>query len=435
MQGRITASSGKGEVLSSGALGWIAGVIRIEYQRNRSRLVAEMQFFFDFENYVKMVRLAWNEKVPRARHYYLAVLLLCTPVIAAVHAIFFFLDGLVFPALKKVEMRDPIFMVGHARSGTTFTHRLLCKDSDRFSSFRLYELYFPSLIQKKIIRTIGRLDEKWFRGFLTGQIRAWEERRYGPGRHMHSMGLTEPEEDDILFYWSMASGMWITKMPYMGDLDFYHMNDWPERKRRKYNDFYRECVKRQLYLNGPEKIHLSKNPMYSGRVASLVEAFPDARFIVNVRNPYETIPSMLSLVRSNWKQLGWDDDRQKRSLQILADQSWHTYHHPLDTLEANPQIRCAVVDYRDLTADPAATIKRIYRELDLSISDEYCEVLAGEGKRARDRKPRHVYSLSQFGLEADAIHAELATLFERFQWDEEEAIADGSPEHRAPRER
>jgi hypothetical protein len=435
MQGRITASSGKGEVLSSGALGWIAGVIRIEYQRNRSRLVAEMQFFFDFENYVKMVRLAWNEKVPRARHYYLAVLLLCTPVIAAVHAIFFFLDGLVFPALKKVEMRDPIFMVGHARSGTTFTHRLLCKDSDRFSSFRLYELYFPSLIQKKIIRTIGRLDEKWFRGFLTGQIRAWEERRYGPGRHMHSMGLTEPEEDDILFYWSMASGMWITKMPYMGDLDFYHMNDWPERKRRKYNDFYRECVKRQLYLNGPEKIHLSKNPMYSGRVASLVEAFPDARFIVNVRNPYETIPSMLSLVRSNWKQLGWDDDRQKRSLQILADQSWHTYHHPLDTLEANPQVRCAVVDYRDLTADPAATIKRIYRELDLSISDEYCEVLAGEGKRARDRKPRHVYSLSQFGLEADAIHAELATLFERFQWDEEEAIADGSPEHRAPRER
>ncbi len=394
-----------------------------------------MQFFFDFENYFKMVRLAWNEKVRRARYYYLAVLLLCTPVIAVFHAICFFLDGLVFPALKKVEVREPIFMVGHARSGTTFTHRLLCKDSDRFSSFRLYELYFPSLIQKKIIRATGRLDERWLRGFLTGRIRAWEERRYGPGRHMHSMGLTEPEEDDILFYWSMASGMWITKMPYMGDLDFYHMNDWPERKRRKYNDFYRECVKRQLYLNGPEKIHLSKNPMYSGRVASLIEDFPDARFIVNVRNPYETIPSMLSLVRSNWKQLGWDDDRQKRSLQILADQSWHTYHHPLDTLEANPQIRCAVVDYRDLTADPAATIRRIYRELDLSISDEYFAELAGAGKRARDRKPRHVYSLSQFGLEADAIHAELATLFERFRWDEEETIADRSPEHRAPRER
>jgi len=390
-------------------------------------MTGEMYFFFDFENYFKMIRLAWNEKVPKARYYYLAVLLFCAPVVAFFHTVFFFLDELVFPDLKKVEMRDPIFMVGHARSGTTFTHRLLCGDSERFSSFRLYELYFPSLIQKKIIRAIGRLDEKWLHSFLTGRVRAWEERRYGAGRHMHSMGLTEPEEDDILFYWSMAAGIWITKMPYMGDLDFYHMNDWPERKRRKYNDFYRECVKRQLYLNGPDKIHLSKNPMYSGRVASLIEAFPDSRFIVNVRNPYETIPSMLSLVRSSWKQLGWDEDRQKQCLQILADQSWHTYHHPLDTLEANPKIRSAVVDYRDLTADPAASIEQLYRELDLPMSDEYRELLASEGKRARDRKNRHVYSLSEFGLEAGAIHAELATLFERFDWDVEGGDFEHAP--------
>jgi hypothetical protein len=390
-------------------------------------MTGEMYFFFDFENYFKMIRLAWNEKVPKARYYYLAVLLFCAPAVAFFHTVFFFLDEFVFPDLKKVEMRDPIFMVGHARSGTTFTHRLLCKDSERFSSFRLYELYFPSLIQKKIIRAIGRLDEEWFHGFLTGRVRAWEERRYGAGRHMHSMGLTEPEEDDILFYWSMAAGIWITKMPYMGDLDFYHMNDWPERKRRKYNDFYRECVKRQLYLNGPKKIHLSKNPMYSGRVASLIEAFPDARFIVNVRNPYETIPSMLSLVRSSWKQLGWDEDRQKQCLQILADQSWHTYHHPLDTLEANPKIRSAVVDYRVLTADPAASIEQLYRELDIAMSDEYRELLASEGKRARDRKNRHIYSLAEFGLEAGAIHAELATLFERFDWDVEGGDFEHAP--------
>jgi len=394
-----------------------------------------MIFFFDFDNYFKMIRLAWNEKVPKARYYYLAVLLLVAPPIAVFHTICFFLDRVVFPDLKKVEMRGPIFMVGHARSGTTHTHRLLCKDSDRFSSFRLYELYFPSLIQKRTIRAIARLDEKWFRGFLRGQIRAWEQWRYGAGRHMHSMALTEPEEDDILFYWSMAAGLWITKMPYMGDLDFYHMNDWSERKRRKYNDFYRECVKRQLYLNGPDKIHLSKNPMYSGRVASLIEAFPDARFIVNVRNPYETIPSMLSLVRSSWKQLGWDEDRQKESLQVLANQSWHTYHHPLDTLEANPEIRFAVVDYRDLTTDPAASIERVYAELDLPMSDGYRETLASEGKRARGRKSGHDYSLSQFGLAAGAIHKELATLFERFDWDTEESATDVPREDRTSRER
>jgi len=385
-----------------------------------------MLFLFDFSNYLKMIRLAWNEKVPKARRHYLAVLFVGVPIIATFHAICFFLDRIFYPGLRDVEVRAPVFMVGHARSGTTLTHRLMSKDAGRFSSFLLYELYFPSLIQKKAIRAIARFDERKLRGLLEGQVRAWEEWRYGRMRDMHAMGLTQPEEDDIVLYWSLASGFWITKMPYMGDLDFYHMNDWSPRKRKRYNDFYRECVRRQLYLNGPEKIHLAKNPLYSGRVASIVEAFPDARIVVNVRNPNETIPSLLKLVRAGWKQLGWDEARQQRCLEILADQSWHTYRHPLEVLDRNPGIRGAVVDYRDLTSDPAATIERVYRDLDLPMSEAFREQLASEGKREREHKTRHRYSLEEFGLEADAIRTELADLFERFQWDAEPAAKSGS---------
>ncbi len=379
-----------------------------------------MRFLFDFDNYVKMLRLAWNEKVPRARYYYLAVLLIGVPIISSFHAICFALDPLLFPDLKRVEMRAPIFMVGHARSGTTLTHRLLSKDAGRFSSFRLYELYFPSLLQKKLIRAVMRFDREKLDGLLEGQVRAWEEWRYGKMRDMHAMGLTEPEEDDIVLYWSLAAGFWITKMPYMDVLDFYKMNEWPERKRRRYNEFYRDCVRRQLYLNGPEKIHLSKNPMYSGRVASLIEAFPDARIIVNVRNPNETIPSLLSLMRAGWKRMGWDEAKQRKTLGILAEQSWHTYLHPIETIDANPQVKATIVDYRLLTSDPAAAIEAVYRDLDLPMTAAYREVLAGEGKRERKRRSTHVYSLEQFGLEADAIRTELGPLFERFGWDEEE---------------
>jgi hypothetical protein len=328
--------------------------------------------------------------------------------------------------MRKVEVRAPIFMVGHARSGTTLTHRLLSKDAGRFSSFMLYELYFPSLIQKLAIRAIARFDEEKMRGLLAGQVKAWEEWRYGRMRHMHDMGLTQPEEDDICLYWSMASGFWITKMPYMGDLDFYYMNDWSPRKRRRYNDFYRECIRRQLYLNGPEKIHLSKNPMYSGRVASLIEAFPDARIIVNVRNPNETIPSLLKLMRASWKQLGWEESKQVNCLRILASQSWHTYRHPIEVLDSHPEVKGAIVDYRDLTSDPAATIERVYRDLDLPMSDEYREILAGESKREKSHRTKHTYSLEEFGLEQDAIRSELADLFERFQWDEDDEVTPQS---------
>ncbi len=382
-----------------------------------------MLFFFDFANYFKMVRLAWHEKSPVVRYYFLAILCISVPIVSSFHAVCFFLDRILFPGLARVEVREPVFMVGHARSGTTLTHRLMSQDEGRFSSFLLYECYFPSLLQKKLIRWGIEADRRYFGGFLAKRVRAWEERRYGGQRHMHEMGLTIPEEDDITFFYSMASGFWITRMPYMGDLDFYHMNDWPEARRRRYNDFYRECVRRQLYLNGPEKTHLAKNPLWAGRVQSLLEAFPDAKFVVNVRDPRDTIPSLLKLVNAGWKQLGWEESRQQRCLKILADQSWHSYRHPLETLEAHPETRGAIVDYRDLTDDPAATIERVYHDLSFPMSDGFRAQLAGEGKRERKRKTRHTYSLEEFGLEGENIRDELADLFERFQWEADDALA------------
>ena len=375
-------------------------------------------FFFDTANYLHMVGLAWNEKVPKARFYYLAVLLLAVPIVSSFHAICFLLDRLLFPGLARVEVKEPIFMVGHARSGTTLTHRLMSQDEGRFSYFLLWECYFPSLLQKKLIRWGSGFDARFLAGTLAQLARRFEEWRYGKFRHMHVMGLTVPEEDDIALYYSMASGFWITKMPYMGDLDFYHMNDWPAARRRRYNDFYRELVRRQLYLNGPEKTHLAKNPLWAGRVASLIEAFPDARFIVNVRDPRETIPSLLKLLRASWKQLGWDEARQQRCLQVLVDQSWHSYQHPLDTLDANSGTKGAVVDYRELSSDPALAIERVYKDLDLPMSDDFRELLAREGVRERKHETRHSYSLEEFGLDGDVIRQRLGALFERFHWED-----------------
>ncbi len=376
-----------------------------------------MWYLFDFANYFKMVGLAWNEESAKARVYYLVALLLFVPPVACFHALCFFLDWILFPGLRRVEVRAPVFMVGHARSGTTLTHRLMSQDEGRFSSFMLYECYFPSLLQKKVIRFLAAVDRDRLGGMFTRRVEAWEERRYGAQRHIHAMGLAMAEEDDIVFYYSMASGFWITKMPYMGDLDFYHMNDWPERKRCRYNDFYRECVRRQLYLNGPGKTHLAKNPLWAGRVESLVRDFPDARFVVNVRDPRETIPSLLKLVRYGWKQLGWEEARQQRCLQILANQSWHSYRHPLQTLEANPDVAGSVVDYRELTSDPAGAIESVYEDLGIPMSDAFRDRLSGEGKRERKHQTGHSYSLEEFGLEADVIRRELGDLFERFGWD------------------
>ncbi|MFP8879970.1 MAG: sulfotransferase, partial [Myxococcota bacterium] len=267
---------------------------------------------------------------------------------------------------------------------------------------------------------------------LARRVAEWEERRYGASRHMHSMGLTIPEEDDIALYYSMASGFWITKMPYMGDLDFYYVDEWPEKKRKRLMRFYRDCLRRQLYLNGSDKSHLSKNPVFAGRVEALIETFPDARIVVPVRNPYETIPSLLKLMRTGWKSLAWEEERQQRCLTFLGNQSFHTYKHPLEVLARMPEVPHSVVDYRDLLSEPAATIERVYRDLGFELSPGYREVLAGEGKRARKHKSGHHYSLEEFGLEADAIRSELAELFDRFGWDDDRQPQAPEPPGPAP---
>lgn len=382
------------------------------------QLANPMIFHFDFPQYIRMVKLAWNEPNPMARRYFLLILCASVPLISTFHAICFFLDGILFPGLHKIEIKTPVFVVGHARSGTTLVHRLMSKDEGRFSSFNLYELYFPSLLQKKVIRAVARFDASFLGGALQKRVTAWEDRRYASTRDVHNMGLTKPEEDDIIFYYSCASGFWMTKLPYMGQIDFYYTDKRPAKERKRLMNFYKDCIRRQLYLNGSDRIHLSKNPVFSGRVETLIEAFPDARIVVPVRDPNDTIPSLLKLMGLGYRALDWAPDHIQESMRFLAKQSYHTYKYPLEVLDRHPDTPQAIIDYRDLTSMPAETIERAYEQLGFVLSDEYREVLLAEGKRARKHETSHTYSLDEFGLEAGEIRTELAALFERFGWDD-----------------
>lgn len=59
--------------------------------------------------------------------------------------------------------------------------------------------------------------------------------------------------------------------------------------------YYRSCLQRHLYLNGPDKILLSKATQLSGSIESIRAEFPDARIINILRNPVESIPSHISV--------------------------------------------------------------------------------------------------------------------------------------------
>jgi hypothetical protein len=371
---------------------------------------------FDWRTFRTLFREAFRDPMSPRRRAVVWTAFTAIPLLAGVNALCFGLDRLLFPGLRKTPVREPVFIIGHARSGTSLMHRLLARDPS-FAWFRMYELFLPSLLQKRAVRALGRLDRRWLSGRIERRVRAWEDRTFAKGREMHPMSLTGPEEDEFLMTLSCASGTVTLLFPYMRKLaHLYYFDERPERERRRLMRFYLECVQRQLRLVGGERRLLSKNPVFCGRVESLIEWFPDARFIVMVRDPCETIPSLLKMMKRNWRASDCPDERVDDSLDVLAQQSIHTYRYPLEVLERHPEVRRAVVRYEDLVENPKATVERTYQELALLFGAELARSLDEEERRAHGHRADHVYGLEEFGLERQRIRSQLADLFERFGW-------------------
>ena len=373
-------------------------------------------YYFDWACWGRMMRYAWNETDAKRSRKLFSLLLLRVPLVAGINAICFTLDPLFFPGLRKTEIREPVFVIGHGRSGTTHLHDLLYQDEERFSCFLMYELFWSALIPKKLIRLAARFDEKYLGRFFERRAQANSDARYSETRDAHHQAANYPEEDDGVLTYSCSSGAWSLRVPDLTVVGFHYSDDWPDRKRRRMMGFYRECLRRQLYLNGPDKIHLSKNPTFTGRIESLIEFFPDAKFIVPYRNPLETMPSLLKLMRGFWTIRGVSEERMRAGYTLLIKQSLHSYAYPAEVFAQHPEIQTSELDYRDLIANPKAVVERIYDEFGYSMTPRLERILTEAQNKGGKHETKHSYSLEEFDLDEAMIRSELAPLFERFDW-------------------
>src|SRR5690348_12197006 len=115
------------------------------------------RFYFDWANYRTMLGLLRRDPPASKRWTRYFGFLLGVPAVAAIHAVCFALDPLLFGSLRRTRVIAPVFSVGHARSGTTYLHRLMAADP-QFSYALMYELFFPSLLEKRLLRLLFRVD-------------------------------------------------------------------------------------------------------------------------------------------------------------------------------------------------------------------------------------------------------------------------------------
>ena len=336
-------------------------------------------------------------------------------VIQMAHWIGFALDELFFRGYRAVQVKEPLFVVGVPRSGTTFLHRVLARDSEKYTTFTLWELLLaPSITERVFWQTLGKLDRCI--GRPVGRLIA------GLGKvvfrsldSIHRVSLDSPEEDYFALLPVFACFLLILPFPGSGMLWqlAYFDEQVPEAERRRIMAFYKSCLKRHLYVRGQNKTLLSKNPSFTPAIGALRETFPGCKVICNLRNPLEAIPSLLSSIRG-----GTSLFYGKKHADVLRDRfldiSNHYYRHATSLLPTWPLNQHAFVTMESLQDDVRAVVETIYDRFGYTLSPAYAQLLEQEYQRSQGYRSTHHYSLEQFGIEPSSVVEGLSDVFERF---------------------
>ncbi|MCJ7432670.1 MAG: sulfotransferase, partial [Anaerolineales bacterium] len=235
-------------------------------------------------------------RLTRKRVIFLALFYLVWPIGSLIHWFCFFLDDIFFPAYKNHPIEKPLFILGNLRSGSTFLHRLLSRDTETFTSLTTWDIYLtPSVTQQKITQLVSRVDLK-LGGHLHRLLYAFDRRTLGQVR-IHPISFFQPEEDENI-HLHIWDGYFVTFLfPFMDEMPNYQHFDEalsPEHKRRIMT-FYKSMLQRHMYATC-KKYFVAKNPAFSAKIETLAEFFPDARIIYLVRNPLDMLPSTISWI-------------------------------------------------------------------------------------------------------------------------------------------
>ena len=291
-------------------------------------------------------------------------------------------DSLIYSRrIARTELTEPpIFILGHWRAGTTFLHELLIRDPAH-----TYPTTYQCFVPHHFV-----LTDKWFT--------PWTERLLPSRRPMDNMaaGWQRPQEDEF------ALGILGLPSPYLSMMfpgrgavypEYLDLHDLPSEKIQEWQEQLAKFFRR-ITFRDPRRI-VVKSPPHTARVRTLLELYPDAKFVHIVRNPYDLYVSTINL----WKSLN-----EVQRMQALGDQDW-VEPYVLSSLErmylayeADRRLlrdnQICELRYEDLVENPRERLRQIYDVLELG---EFSRVEARAEEYLADVKNyrRNHYELSE----------------------------------------
>ena len=340
------------------------------------------------------------------------------PLVVAVqllHWLTFLLDEIFYRGYHDVVVREPLFVLGPPRTGTTHLHRVLSADPNT-TTFRSWECLFGlSVSSRKLMLLLARMDRAL--GRPAGRLGTWLGRRLtGAMDDIHPVGLDDPEEDFLCLLPLATCFLLIVPFPraaWLWDIARFDTALGKDEKRELLG-WYRRCIQKHLYVFGVDKRFLSKNASFSGMAEALLTEFPDARILYTSRDPRAAVPSQLSSLRPALEACGFPDYPGELR-DDLIDLLRYYYEHLCEVASSYPG-RMALLYNEDLKNDLSATVIAALSSVGLDVDDGFRDSLLIMSAESRQHTSNHQYTPEQFGLSDELIASHFQRVYTLYQF-------------------
>lgn len=252
-------------------------------------------------------------------------------------------------ALKE----DPIFIVGHWRSGTTYLHNMFSQD-ENFGYMNTFDAFVPDAF------IVGKYVIKPFSQLILPSKRPMDAVRIHPNF---------PQEEEF----ALAS---------QTSLSFYECLYFPERvvdtfakyiffetisenEKARWRRAYKLLVKKISFAKNGKQLVL-KNPINTGRIPALLELFPNAKFVYISRDSKAVLTSTISMNKKLLALYSLKNYEEKYVEQFaVAVHERMIEKYEQDKLNI-PSGNLIEIKYADFVSNPVEQMERIYRQFNLN---------------------------------------------------------------------
>jgi hypothetical protein len=307
------------------------------------------------------------------------------------------------PQTQDESIRGPVFITGLPRSGSTFLHDLFSRDPANRVPLT-WEVMFPLPFPKRA------KDDPQLR-IRKAEHRLRLMRLTNPSIvKAHPIGASLPQECIAILSYSLLSEEFLC----MFWVPSYEKWMRTQDMRPAYR-FHRNFIA-HLPCPSPAERWVFKAPDHVYSLDALLEIYPDARIVFLHRDPMKVLGSVASLAMKLRSAFSNQIDPFRTGInearvlnEVTLKMMEFRDRHP------SPSDRFIDIQYLDLVRNPVATVRQIYERFSLTLSADAERRMYSflEGRRNK-RRPKHVYSLADFGIETDRKESCLAAYCERF---------------------